>query len=470
MKRLLYLALMVVALLAAHSPVQMAWAGTGSPDGPDAPVVSYPRHTWSEEFEAPADPTATFTGYTLTADSHSAYVKGSGGKMGDFSPEDSLTRGQIAQILLRLLPADLPSTAVYSDVPADAWYAKAAGVLGGLGVIRPGEDTFLPEEEVTRGELIRYIACFFPFREDAEAFTDVPDSHLDAPYILSARANGWLKGYSDGTVRPDQPITRAEAVTMLNRALDRKADKAYIDRVRPTFYLDVPVGSWYYYDVMEASVAHVHLSVGEDGKELWREHTGGHRPEEGFHLVDGWSYYYDSTLGDIVRGGDVGTFTFDEQGHYTTGSAELDGLLREAVLAHTNKDMTREEMLRALYNYSRDDFRYLKRPTYDFGATGFMQADALEMMKTHRGNCYSFASVFYYLARWIGYDAVTYSGTLGRTSQPHSWVEIEFDGTWYVFDPELENAYRTKYNNYNMKLYKYLDNNYWRYIRPDHIA
>ena len=66
------------------------------------------------------------------------------------------------------------------------------------------------------------------------------------------------------------------------------------------------------------------------------------------------------------------------------------------------------------------------------------------MFKTGRGNCYCFAGVFYYLSRQLGYDNEIISGQVGHKKSPHGWVEIEFDGTVYIFDTELEMAYRKK--------------------------
>ena len=119
---------------------------------------------------------------------------------------------------------------------------------------------------------------FFTPRTDAVQFSDVSAASPYAPYILSARAWGWVEGFSDGTLRPDQLITRAEAVTILNRALGRSADVSYLAQAYPAgLYLDVPTGSWAYAEVMEASVAH------QPHRRRWRRgldqpHQDGHRP------------------------------------------------------------------------------------------------------------------------------------------------------------------------------------------------
>ena len=403
----------------------------------------------------------TPAGLTLGTVGHDAYMTGSNGR---FRPDGSITRAETAQILYRLLPQEVTESVSYSDVPAGSWYAQPAGVMGALGVLRTGESLFLPDEVITRGEFIRAIACFFPVNAVGEQFLDVPAGDPNGDYYLTARSWGWLTGFRDGTLRPDQPITRAEAAVMLNRALSRSPDKAYLDAAGPLLFLDVSSDDWYYYDVMEASVSHEYSSG--MGAEQWRSHTAAAlQLDPGFHLIDGRLYYYSPERQDFVRSGSVNGFDFDAAGHFTSGSADLDARLREIVKNKTNDSMTREEKLRALYVYTRDSFTYLRREAYAFGATGFMQKDALDMLSTGYGNCYSYASLFWYLSRWLGYDAKIYSGTVGNNVRPHCWVEIEFDGRDYIFDTELEMAYHQK-GRYEIDLYKYIDVDNWHYVKP----
>ena len=453
----LLLSLFIPASAIDEIPPSWLTNGTSSDSVPaaDSSVsASAPAAAAAPSAEAPS-------GTLLITDRHVAYLTGSGGS---FAPQSNLTRAEAAQILLCLLPQQPSVTASYADVPADAWYAQAAGVLGSLGVIRPGMSTFLPDEEITRGEFVHYIACFFPPRMDTTQFSDVPFGHPYAAYILTAKAYGWVTGFSDGTFRPNQTLTRAEAVAILNRALGRTPDKSYIDSTQPIFYLDVPSDSWFYYDVVEASVAHSHTAYGTE--ERWSSHTPTSSGlATGFYLIDGWLCYYDGALGSLARSTSVGSFDFDASGHFTTGSADLDQRLYDIVAQNTTSDMTQEQKLRALYVYTRDSFTYLRRPAYSFGATGYMQKDALNMLETGYGNCYSYSSLFWYLARWIGYDAKIYSGTVGSNKAPHGWVEIAFDGKDYIFDTELEMAYHKK-GRYEINLYKYIDVDGWRYVKP----
>ena len=412
----------------------------------------------------------TPAGVSLTTDVHTAYAYGSGGAFPSFHPTRQVTRAEAAQMLCRLLPEQTRSSVPageYADVPEGVWYADAVRILVGLGVLETRDGLAEPDRAVTRGEFMRYVASFFPLRTDGELFPDVAEDDSNAPYILSARAYGWAEGGADGLFQPDEPVTRAAAVVLLNRALGRTADRSYIAQNHPGFYIDVAPSSWYYYDVLEATVGHTHSASG--GGELWTSHTPrAEVPRDGLQLVDGWLYCYDSARGDLVRDATVGTHTFNAMGRFTTGNNELDAWLHKIVLARTDPSQTQEEMLRALFLYTRDSFTYLRRPPYEFGVYDYMETDALRMLDTGYGNCYCYAALFWYLTRWIGYDSVIYNGTVGVRRSPHSWVEITMNGKNYIFDTELEMAYRRK-KRYDINLYKFYDAaNSWNYRRPQH--
>ncbi|MCI8841062.1 MAG: hypothetical protein HFF96_11120 [Oscillibacter sp.] len=405
-------------------------------------------------------------GISLSADSHIAYAQGSSGLFPSFNPTRQVTRAEAAQMLYRLLPPDAPaSNTAYADVPAGAWYAKAVSSLADLGVLEAQDGMLDTGRAVTRGEFVRYIACFFPLRTDGQLFPDVAEDDPNAPFIRSAQAYGWAQGGSDGLFHPDETINRAAAVVLLNRALGRTADRAYIDGHHPAFYVDVAPSSWYYYDVCEATVPHQHTASG--GTESWTSHTAREAvPQNGIQLSDGWLYCYDSARGDVVRETLVGNHYFNINGRFTTGNNELDSWLHKIVLARTDSSQTQEQKLRALFLYTRDSFTYLRRPPYEMGVYDYMETDALRILDTGYGNCYCYASLFWYLSRWIGYDSVIYNGTVGVRRSPHSWVEINLNGKNYIFDTELEMAYRRK-KRFDVNLYKFYDaGNSWNYRRP----
>ncbi len=292
--------------------------GTSLPEGADAP----------DEAETLPAPSA---GLSLLREPHTAYISDTGDALPMFRPSDPMARAQAAQLFYGLLDGEPPQPRAYADIPRGAWYEQAAGVLGALGVMRAEEATFLPDEPMTRAEFTRCLACFFPLRGDAEPFPDVPEEHPAAQAIRSARAWGWVQGGEGGGFRPDDPITRIEAVVMVNRALGREPDRTYIGRTHPAYFVDAGPENWYYADLAEASVTHTFGRV--DGAEQWDAHTPADEPPTGFACVSGSLYYYDRQRGDVLRGTQAGMLRFTAQGQLSAGSARLDRLARETVAA-----------------------------------------------------------------------------------------------------------------------------------------
>ena len=135
---------------------------------------------------------------------------------------------------------------------------------------------FHPDDAVTRAEFVAMAVRFFEVYGDGSPaimeqyaeFTDVSDGFWAAQYIKDAAIYGWIRGYGDGTFRAAQEITRAEVVTVVNRLLDRTADKAYLARNPRELnaFTDMDKVHWAYYEVMEAANAHIATF---DGKEAW---------------------------------------------------------------------------------------------------------------------------------------------------------------------------------------------------------
>ena len=147
---------------------------------------------------------------------------------------------------------------------------------------------------------------------------------------------------------------------------------------------------------------------------------------------------------------------FGADGRYTSGNAQLDSLVKQVLAQCTNDSMTREQKLRAAYLYVRDNGRYLARSHYARGSIDWTMNEALFFLQNNRGNCYSFAGAFMYLARQLGYQAYPISGGVGHDNKDHAWVIIPWeDGKTYMFDVELEYAYRYRYSTKrNLNLYK----------------
>ncbi len=159
--------------------------------------------------------------------------------------------------------------------------------------------------------------------------------------------------------------------------------------------------------------------------------------KDGFVWIDGYLYRIDDEgwfLQDITED----SLYYDANGRYTCGNTELDDFVAEALVKLTAPEKTRREDLKAVYNHVKNDFSYLPRNYYASGATGWEIDEALTLFRTGKGNCYCYAGTFCALARGLGYNAVTYSGTMGNQDQPHAWTEISLDGGIYICDPEIE--------------------------------
>ena len=161
--------------------------------------------------------------------------------------------------------------------------------------------------------------------------------------------------------------------------------------------------------------------------------------KDGFLWFDGYLYRLDEN--GYFFTGEYDSLTFGNNGRYTSGNEELDAFVAQTLTAYTQPENSRLDNLRALYLHVKNDFKYLVRNHYDSGVDGWDQAEALTMFQTGKGNCYNFTGAFCHLARGMGYNARTWSGTIGIRDQPHSWTEISLDGRTYICDPEIELNY-----------------------------
>lgn len=202
---------------------------------------------------------------------HTAYIVGY--TDGTFGPERNMTRSEAAAIFARLLAdknGDTLTTAAktkFTDIPANAWYSGYVKYLVNYDVVYGrSEDTFAPDDPITRAEFTAFAVRFFEAYGDGDAeimeqyagFSDVSSGYWAAEYIKDAAIHGWIKGYGDGTFRADRYITRAEVVTIVNRLLGRYADEEFIDANlrRLNTFPDVTEKHWAYYDVLEAANTH----------------------------------------------------------------------------------------------------------------------------------------------------------------------------------------------------------------------
>ena len=216
-----------------------------------------------------ADPEVTGVAGWLQTREHNAYLGGYGN--GLFGANDNMTRAQAAQMFYNLLlEKNINVTASFSDVAADAWYAKAVNTLASLGIIKGiGNDQFAPDRTITRAEFAVIAMRFANLSADVtNPFSDVSENDWFYSAVTSAVSYGWIGGYSDGTFRARATITRAEVATIVNRMLARTADRNFVDGNAVTRFSDVPSTYWAYYNIMEATNAHTH-TIDNDGVESW---------------------------------------------------------------------------------------------------------------------------------------------------------------------------------------------------------
>ena len=206
----------------------------------------------------------------LNRDDHFAFLYGY--TDGTFGPERNMTRVEAVVMFSRLMEEKMEEGKTYpcsfSDVPADAWYANAVGYMEQFGIIKGYPDgTFGPYDEITRAQFATIAARFDNLTSGDSVFTDVPAGHWAADYINFAASKGWVTGYTDGTFRPDEFITRSEVTAFVCRILDRMADADYIaehkDELERTF-TDVKESDWSYLYIMEATNGHDYEKFDEE--------------------------------------------------------------------------------------------------------------------------------------------------------------------------------------------------------------
>ena len=213
----------------------------------------------------------------LNTEDHYAYIVGY--EDGSVQPEGDITRAEVATIFFRLLTDESrdefwSQTNDYTDVPADAWYNNAVSTLTNAGIIDGYEDgTFKPNGNITRAEFATIAVRFFEATYDGEdLFSDIA-GHWAQDYINEAANAGIVDGYPDGTFGPQKLITRAEAMTMVNRTIDRHPHEDHLldDMI---VWPDNPETAWYYEQVQEATNSHEYTMNTDDEQnpyEIWTE-------------------------------------------------------------------------------------------------------------------------------------------------------------------------------------------------------
>ena len=195
-------------------------------------------------------------------------------------PNELLTRVEMAFMMYQLLdPDQRPDTLINYQPFTDLPFASddhCIASLSVIGLLRGYEDgSFRPDNPISRAECVVLLSRLIEVPAGSSTFSDVPETHWASSAISAGTSAGWLSGYPDGTFRPDQNITRLEAVKMINTAFHRTCDVNDVQTTKgfPRFY-DVSPEFWGYFDLIEAYVGHNYI-VTDDGTEVWTFATLG---------------------------------------------------------------------------------------------------------------------------------------------------------------------------------------------------
>ena len=212
----------------------------------------------------------------LNGTDHYAYIIGYGNN--DVRPQNNITRAEVATIFFRLLTdetrtANMTKSNGYNDVKDGDWFCCAVSTLSKMGIIKGYEDgSFKPNDPISRAEFAAIAARFDPDGDKTPAsFFDVT-SHWAKDEISIAANHGWIKGYEDGSFKPDQKITRAETMTLVNRVLNRLPEtKDDLHKDMKTWVDNMDETAWYYLAVQEATNSHYFKNKTSTKFEQWTD-------------------------------------------------------------------------------------------------------------------------------------------------------------------------------------------------------
>ncbi|MEF2742251.1 MAG: S-layer homology domain-containing protein, partial [Agathobaculum butyriciproducens] len=249
-------------------------------------------------------------------------------------PDASMTRAEAATVFYRLYDGEYPeferrmSNGTFEDVKTDCWFYKEVETLYNIGIVDgTDEHKFSPDAPVTRAEFAVMAARFANLDyEGGNIFEDVPAGHWAYSYINAAANAGWVEGYPDGSFRPDEPISRAEVVRLVNGMINRNVT---LDKLKELGiecpYNDLVENHWGYCDLIEASIPHsaeewhglsyndgiyniiVEKFIDQNGKELAETVTTAGKEESSPKVIPAYEYrgyirtiVYQYTNGDAI--------------------------------------------------------------------------------------------------------------------------------------------------------------------------
>ncbi|EGS31740.1 hypothetical protein HMPREF9130_0097 [Peptoniphilus sp. oral taxon 375 str. F0436] len=214
----------------------------------------------------------------LNRENHYQYLVGY--KDQTFRGENKMTREEVVVMFSRLLKNPPQKGQIYphtfSDVEENRWSITAISYLEQLGIIKGYPDgSFRPDAEITRAEFAAMASKFADLKEGDKTFKDLDRDHWAYDLVKRAASAGWIHGYPDGTFKADKKISRAEVVSITNKMLNRQADKKFVDENlgRLLTFSDLDRDYWAYYPIIEATNGHDYIRCGNKVDEEWQEVT-----------------------------------------------------------------------------------------------------------------------------------------------------------------------------------------------------
>lgn len=361
---------------------------------------------------------------------------------GLFRPDEAMTRQEAAEMLFALMEEP---PAIPEELPVEPAFDEGRVPKGALSLREEEKAAEANKTPEAAKAVVEYNAELQAAADHIEAST--PQQAEAYGHLAALCEAGLMNAYEDGSLRPDEfldresfeqllrgffpaetlaaamdaesgdPLSRIQIARIMNTLLQREAGDT-----GDAFYADIPAGDERLGDIRAAC-------------------ENGQKREPGYLILSNGALYWIGEDGYILRDTDVGRMHFGPDGRHTSGSEELDVMVREIVANVVDPAAQHEEQLRSVYNYVRDHFVYLRRNYYTVGEKGWEIEEATYFLDTHYGNCYTFAAGMWALARGVGYDANAISGLTGEKNAQHGWIDIELeDGVRYFFDVELEYA------------------------------
>lgn len=200
----------------------------------------------------PKDIEASYKEY----DSERVYINGY--KDGTFKPEKKITRAEAAKVLAYALTdiseIEKSEKTSFSDIDKSAWYSDIVDFMASIDAVRGyGDGSFKPDKNITRAEFTAIISSINGYDSNSlNKFKDVPKDHWAKEYIEDAGEKNYVKGYPNGTFKPDETITRAEVVAMINRMIDKNVE-SFKDKNNLKIFSDVDENHWAYWEIAAAT-------------------------------------------------------------------------------------------------------------------------------------------------------------------------------------------------------------------------